>query len=233
MNTLQWQDKWRRNDIAFHQQQVNQLLQQFLPTLDLAKGDQVLVPLCGKSVDMDWIIQQGLSVMGVEVSDIAVAAYFAALALRPKRQVQGNFVRWQDQHRQILCGDIFDLRLTDLRKIKLVYDCAALTALPPALRVQYVAHLRRTLPVSCKILLMTVESADENSGENTAVLPGASPWASAQCIDSEVSRLYEKDYTIELLHGASCVRIDPEYPSEGACRLDEKVYLINKLPPNI
>jgi thiopurine S-methyltransferase len=217
-----WQDKWRRNDIAFHQPQVNPLLQQYLPSLKLRPGDQVLVPLCGKSVDMDWFIQQGLSVIGVEVSAVAIADYFAALAIIPKQQAQGNFMRWHFEQRQILCGDIFDLRLKDLNKIKLVYDCAALTALPPQLRILYVAHLRRTLPASNQILLMTVESS-ETSLSPLDTLP------SAQRIDSEVSALYQKEYQIELLHGASCIRIDPEYPSIGPCALDEKVYLLNKL----
>ncbi|HMW47250.1 MAG TPA: thiopurine S-methyltransferase [Cellvibrionaceae bacterium] len=217
-----WQDKWRRNDIAFHQPQVNPLLQQYLPSLKLCPGDQVLVPLCGKSVDMDWFIQQGLSVIGVEVSAVAIAAYFATLAITPKQQVQGNFIRWQFEQRQILCGDIFDLRLRDLNKIKLVYDCAALTALPPQLRILYVAHLRRTLPSSSPILLMTVESSETN-------LTALDALPSAQRIDSEVSALYQKEYQIKLLHGASCVRIDPEHPSIGPCALDEKVYLLNKL----
>lgn len=217
-----WQEKWRRNDIAFHQPQVNPLLQHYLPGLNLQPGDQVLVPLCGKSVDMDWLIQQGLSVIGVELSAIAIAAYFAALKITPKQQAQGNFMRWHSKQRDILCGDIFDLRLKDLHKIKLVYDCAALTALPPPLRILYVAHLRRTLPKASPILLMTVESSEPN---NTALdmLP------SAQRIDTEVSALYQKDYQIELLHGNSCIRIDPEYPNIGPCALDEKVYLLKTL----
>lgn len=63
-----WLQCWRDRQTAFHQKAVNQLLARFWPSLDLAKGSRVFVPLCGKSLDMIWLAQQGHEVIGVELS---------------------------------------------------------------------------------------------------------------------------------------------------------------------
>jgi thiopurine S-methyltransferase len=61
-------------------------------------------------------------------------------------------------------------------------------------------------------LEILVQSADEI----TTVLP--------LTIDSEVASLYASRYSIELLHGNQCMKVDPEYPHEPARMLEEKVY---------
>ena len=48
MSNQQWKAKWKRDDIAFHQSEINPLLPQFWPTLGLTVGDTVLVPLWAK-----------------------------------------------------------------------------------------------------------------------------------------------------------------------------------------
>lgn len=217
MSNQLWQDKWQNNEIAFHQNTINPLLQQFLPQLQLNAGDRVLVPLCGKSLDMDWFKQRRLRVLGIELSTIAIEAYFDALSVKPQRQIHGNFIRWWYKQTEIWCGDIFDLNLVDLQKIKLLYDCAALTALPTEIRLPYVQHFSRILPNSSQIMLMTTESPDTRVDN------------SALTIDSEVNSLYQTDYRIQLLYGQDCLKIDPAYPFEPACELEEKVYLMDNL----
>ena len=36
----------------------------------------VFVPLCGKSLDMVWLLEQGFSVTGCEISELAVQQFF-------------------------------------------------------------------------------------------------------------------------------------------------------------
>lgn len=209
-----WKQMWLRNDIAFHQLQTNPLLQQFLPQLNTVAGDVVLVPLCGKSLDMLWLAQTGLRVIGIEISPVAVRDYFAARCVTPQQQMQGRFVRWWHQNTEIWCGDIFDLTQKDLHAVVLLYDRAALTALPAKLRNSYVQHFLAVLPRACDILLLTTESPDALVAQSELT------------IDQEVRTLYQADYHIQLLHGQSCSKIDPEFPLAGLCDLEEKVYLI-------
>jgi thiopurine S-methyltransferase len=210
-----WKKKWQRNDIAFHQNGINPLLREYLPQLNLSAGDFILVPLCGKSLDMDWLTHYGLRVIGIELSSVAIQAYFDARQVKPQQKVHGRFTRWWHQQTEIWCGDIFDLSLRDMHRVKSIYDCAALTALPATLRINYVQHFLHILPRDSQILLMTTETPDINVIN------------SVHTIDSEVSALYQADYRIQLLHGKNCFKIDPEYPQEPECNLEEKVYLMN------
>ena len=193
------------------------MLEHYLPQLKLSAGDQVLVPLCGKSLDMGWIIKRRLRVLGIELSAIAIEAFFDTQKVIPTRQAHRNFIRWQHKDCEIWCGDIFDLRLKDMRTIKLIYDCMALTAMPAKTREQYVAHFTRILPKTSPILLLTTETPDEQVANSVST------------IDSEVHSLYQKDYQIALLHGKNCFKIDPEYPEDSPRHLEEKVYLMHRL----
>jgi len=214
MRNQQWKSKWKRDDIAFHQTEINPLLSLFWPTLALVNGDTVLVPLCGKSLDMNWFLAAGYKVIGIELSNIAIQAFFAGRGVTPSRKRHGRFVRWSQGDVEIWCGDLFDLNRDDLKEINALYDCAALTALPAATRADYVRHLGTLLPDATPILLMTTESAEEIADIKMPLYE----------IDGEVASLYQSLYRVELLHGQQCMKIDPEYPHEPATMLEEKVY---------
>jgi thiopurine S-methyltransferase len=138
-----WLQFWRDRRTDFHQKTVNQLLTRFWPRLDPVCGSRVFVPLCGKSLDMIWLAKQGYDVIGVELSPIAVRAFFRENRLQPVRTQMGKFALWKHGKISILCGDFFSLTKSDLGSIDMVYDRAALTALPEDIRRLYVAHDRR------------------------------------------------------------------------------------------
>ena len=55
-----WHDKWERMEIGFHLNEVNKILLKYWPTLNVVPGSTVLVPLCGKTLDLVWLRSQGL-----------------------------------------------------------------------------------------------------------------------------------------------------------------------------
>ena len=71
-----WLERWERKETGFHQNEVNPYLRQHWQELHLARDSVVFVPLCGKSRDMLWLRKQGHRVLGVELSAIAVQAFF-------------------------------------------------------------------------------------------------------------------------------------------------------------
>ena len=71
-----WLQRWQNSEIGFHRDEVNPNLLEYIDALGLKTGDSVLVPLCGKSKDMVWLAQRGVNVVGVELSEIAIAAFF-------------------------------------------------------------------------------------------------------------------------------------------------------------
>lgn len=146
-----WHARWSSNQIGFHEGQPNRHLVQFWP--GLAAGRRVLVPLCGKSSDLAWLAAQGHQVVGVELSPVACAAFFAERGITPEQRVLGPYTSWEGEGIQLLQGDIFDLTDADFDA---VWDRAAMIALPPAIRARYAPHVQARLREGGVGLLVTM-----------------------------------------------------------------------------
>jgi thiopurine S-methyltransferase len=156
-----WNQRWASNQIGFHEGRVNVYLARHYAELGLAPGETVFVPLCGKSVDLRWLAERGVHVLGIELSPIAVASFFAEQGLTPRTRKDGAFTVWESGPIRLLCGDYFALTPAYLAGVHAVYDRAALIALPPKRRTDYVAHLDRLLPGARRTLLVTLEYPQE------------------------------------------------------------------------
>ncbi len=210
-----WQQSWRDREIAFHQNVVNPHLVKFWQNLRLTAADRVFVPLCGKSLDLRWLADQGHTVVGVELSPLAVRAFFKENKMQPARQKLGKFTRWEHGRISILCGDFFQLSAADLGEIAAVFDRASLTALPDEIRGAYIAHLKKILPASCKMLLLTTEEPDEGETQSQ-------PFA----IADEIVSLYTSAFDIQLSHVESFFEPDPDPEISLPVRVEQKVYML-------
>ncbi|WP_246614962.1 hypothetical protein [Agarivorans litoreus] len=79
-----WHQKWEKDEIGFHEGEVNRFLYDYFNVLKLAAGARVFVPLCGKTRDIAWLLDKGMKVVGVELSEHAIKQLFAELNLEPK-----------------------------------------------------------------------------------------------------------------------------------------------------
>ncbi|MGI9426721.1 MAG: thiopurine S-methyltransferase, partial [Hyphomicrobiaceae bacterium] len=152
-----WHERWSTGQIAFHQTQVNELLTSIWPRLGLANGDLVLVPLCGKSLDMLWLRAQGLDVVGVELSEEAVTAFFDENKIPHDISDRDGFKVFSADCLTIMCGDFFALPVAVLQTARGVYDRGAVIALPPEMRQRYTAKLKSDLHASARVLIVCVE----------------------------------------------------------------------------
>jgi len=212
-----WQERWARNQIGFHLPEVNPYLQRHWPQLAVAEGSKVLVPLCGKSLDLMWLASQGLRVMGVELSEQAVEAFFNEQNLVPRITRQGAFTVYQADLIEVWCGDFFALDAEALVGCAALYDRAALIALPPLMRAQYAEHLSRLLPAGCQGLLITLDyDQTQKAGPPFAVT------------DDEVKVLFGPGWTLETLQEQDVLGESWKFVQEGVTRLDERVYRLTK-----
>ncbi len=186
-----WHERWSEKEIGFHQAEINRYLRDYWGRLNVAQGETVLVPLCGKSQDMVWLAQQGYSVIGVELSEIAAQEFFEELGIDADVEQRGAFKCYSAHDIEIWVGDFFALKTADLEAVVAVYDRASLVALPPEMRRRYVALLERILPAGIKTLLVTFEyesGAAEGppfSIPQTAVTELFSPHANIELLDSQ------------------------------------------------
>lgn len=185
MDTQFWHARWQHNELGFQLEQPHPLLRHCLPML-LRGQQQVLVPLCGKSPDLVYLAEH-LAVVGAELSDIACEAFFAEQQLSCRRQRLSEFVCYHSEHIKLWQGDFFQLSAAQVAGCQLVYDRAALIALPAQMRQRYIAKLKALLPSGTELLLISVEyPRHEKAGP---------PF----CVDyAEVHRLFAGD-SIELL----------------------------------
>jgi thiopurine S-methyltransferase len=208
-----WHQRWAANQIGFHQQQANPYLQRFWPGMTVGQGACVLVPLCGKSLDMLWLAEQGHRVLGVELSEKAVQEFFSEQQWVPEIGQRGAFKVYHYKGIELWCGDFFALRAEDVAECTALYDRAALIALPPAMREQYVKHLDAVLPAQCRGLLITLEY-------DQAKIDGP-PFSVS---DEEVLRLLAPIWQLEELQACDVLEQSPRFLAAGLERLDERVY---------
>ncbi|MBN2865130.1 MAG: thiopurine S-methyltransferase [Thiotrichales bacterium] len=152
-----WHKMWASGVVGFHQSEINEFLRTHWQTLDLKGDEAVLVPLCGKSLDMLWLHQQGHEVLGVELSQQALDEFLVENHIQAQPVKHDHFCGYELAAMTLLCGDFFKLSAEDCADIKAVYDRAAIVALPPEMRQQYVQHLQTILPKGCKLLMVTME----------------------------------------------------------------------------
>lgn len=209
-----WHTRWQNHQIGFHQQRINPHLQRFWQQLELQPHARVFVPLCGKSLDMVWLAEQGHSVLGVELSEVAVHSFFHEQDLTASIRQAGAFQIWEAGLITLLCGDFFALDREMLAEVTGVYDRAALIALPPAMRHTYAAYLIALLPAAPQ-LLVTLEYCQ-------ATMQGP-PFA---VDEDEVYALYHTHYHIERLDEYDVLAQSPRFRERGLSYLNEKIYYL-------
>jgi len=212
-----WRERWRSNQIGFHQAQYNAWLVKYWARLDVPETSSVFVPMCGKSLDMRWLVNRGHTVRGIELVDLAIEAYFEEAGEPYEREVSGKLEKYGGPNSTILCGDFFDLTAADLTGTRAVFDRGALVALPANMRRRYVDHLLRVIPDQTRILLVTLEY-DQHlvAGPPFSVLP------------EEVTTHYEERCSIELLESMPTDQLPPKFAAQGVQRAVEAVYQIVK-----
>ena len=185
MTTEDWLGRWREGRIGFHLTQVNPLLVEHAALF--GEATRVLVPLCGKSADLEWLVTRGYEVVGVELVELAAQAFFAERGLAPARREDGDFVVYEHGNLAIWVGDFFATTVAQLGLFDAAYDRAAMIALPAAQRSRYAPHLLSLLAPKARLLLVTLHF-DAPGGPPFSVPPaevsGAFPSADVRLLAS-------------------------------------------------
>lgn len=212
-----WHARWQTEQIGFHQNDINPYLVRYWPSLQLDPEGRVFVPLCGKTLDMIWLLDQGHSIVANEISQLAVEAFFAENGLTPVTRQEAGFTRWSCDRIEILCGDFFDLLPADIGRIDALYDRAALIALTPEQRARYADRITQLLEPQTPGLLVTLDYEQEKM---------AGPPFSVSA--DEVSRLYQEGFSIEQLAHTDILEEQPRFREKGLNAMREAVYLLRR-----
>ena len=209
MEKVFWQDKWDKNELGFHRGSVNPLLEQNIQHLALNSSARIFIPLCGKTLDISWLLSKGYAVVGAEMVEIAVMQLFNELGVTPQITHLGKLKRYSAEKLDIFVGDIFDLSKQEIGKVDAIYDRAALVALPVELRKQYSAHLIHITQHAPQLLISFVYEQAMMSGPPFSV------------DDEEVHSHYAGFYTLKQTNSAKVTE-----PVKGHDQILENVWIL-------
>jgi thiopurine S-methyltransferase len=212
MENHHWLSRWKNGNIAFHLSTVNPLLEKHWSTLKIPANSNILVPLCGKSLDLLWLANQGHQVIGVELSKLACEAFFKENKIPYDIEKTDNFTCFYNAQIKLYCGDFFELTSALLPPFAAVYDRAALIALPEELRQRYVHHVMHLMDPGCQMLLIVYESENNVQGP-----PYPIPF-------NEIKKLYEKRFHIHVLAHLQKIKLPEHLYVKGYRQVNEVVY---------
>ena len=211
MDASFWHNRWQTNQTGWHERAVNPLLTAHFPSLNVPPGGRVFVPLCGKSLDLGWLLSRGYAVAGAELSELAVTQLFAELGLEPAISEVGTLRRFRGEKIEIFVGNIFDLTREILGPVDAVYDRAALVALPETIRPRYTAHLKAITGTAPQLVIGYQYDQSVVDGPPFSVSP------------EELRRHYGDAYTLTPL-----ARVDVPGGLKGKCPATEHVWRLTK-----
>ncbi|MDZ7644547.1 MAG: thiopurine S-methyltransferase [Woeseiaceae bacterium] len=203
-----WLDRWQEGRIGWHEPGGNASLRAYWPALDA--GARVLVPLCGKSHDLYWLAKQGARVTGVELSPLAVRAFFEEHGLAYRETVENglHWCRSDNPAVEICCADYFDVVIPPCDAL---YDRGALVAMPAALRRRYVEHTQQLLKPEALRLVITLEYDQSRAAGPPYSVPADEVlgyWPDLECIS---------------VHN-DLDNAPPKFREAGLTRFDERVW---------
>lgn len=212
-----WHEKWHQQQIGFHQQDINPFLVKYWQQLRLPANTKVFVPLCGKSLDMCFLAEQGHQVIGCELNELAVQQFFSDNQLEMSQTTVGEHQHYQTEQISLYQGDIFTLPKVITQEVTAFYDRAALIAWPESMRAQYAKQLASLLPSGCVGLLVTLDYPQEALiGPPFAVSP---TWVEQHLSD---------DFDIEVLASQDVLADNPRFIKKAVPWLNEAAYLLKR-----
>jgi len=209
MDASFWHDRWAQNQIAFHQSDVNPLLVRHFPKLSLEQGSRIFVPLCGKTLDIAWLLSKGYQVSGAELSELAIRQLFEQLGVTPQISMHGTMQKFSGSRIDIFVGDIFHLTAEILGPVDSIYDRAALVALPAHMRNRYTHHLMALTDRASQLLITFDYDQSLQAGPPFSV------------VRDEIDAHYGKNYEIKL---AESVLVPGGL--KGKCEAMEQVWVL-------
>ncbi|SRR5579883_412155 len=217
MDADYWLQRWQESRTGWHRDAVMPLLQKHWPALDVPPATRVLVPLCGKTLDMPWLASQGLRVRGVELAQLAVEQFFNEQHLQPQPQSVPHGTIYQTSQIEIINADIFTIDKALIADCGAVYDRAALIAFPPQMRECYAREVYDQLPAGCRGLLITLEYPQhEMQGPPFSVE------------EREAHRLFGEQWDIDLLEHRDILADQPTFSGQGVTALHTSVYALRR-----
>ncbi|NGP88661.1 thiopurine S-methyltransferase [Fodinibius halophilus] len=219
MELSYWQSRWKKDNTGWHMETVYPPLPKLWSHLSIDKNSRVLVPLCGKSRDMGWFLEQGHAVTGIETSTKAINELKEKYSGEFTKEQSHGFTIYTTDRLRLWQGDFLKLPSQQIESPAIIYDKAAIVALPPAMRKEYAQKVLELCNPETQILLQTFEyEQGEMNGPPFSVK------------EKEIRKLFGNSFSLNLLHEQPKFKELKKFQQRGlSSYLTEKIFLLT--PP--
>ncbi|XP_041356889.1 probable thiopurine S-methyltransferase [Gigantopelta aegis] len=158
MSVDDWKKRWDKEQTEFHLPKVHPMLEKHLGALVQGRSKlRFFIPLCGKSVDMRWLLEQGHGVVGCEGVDKGCQEFLQENKMKytasPMKSCEGTVYRSQCSPLTLYRCDVFDLRREDVGQFDCIWDRGSFVAIPVSKRKRYADIIVSLMKPDCRYLL--------------------------------------------------------------------------------
>jgi thiopurine S-methyltransferase len=212
-----WIARWSEGRTGFHRASVQPWLVEHVAKLAPKGDERVLVPLCGKSVDLAWLESRGHRVLGVDVAEQALREFLVAQRRTATERASAPFTVFATGSLELWCGDFFALDPARHGTFPAIFDRAALIAFPEDRRAEYARKIVSLLAPGGRLLLVAMEYDQQK-------------WAGPpfSVTRAEIARRYGDACTLEPLAEKSLLDEEPVWRERGVDRLVETLTLLRR-----
>lgn len=209
-----WKERWETENIGFNLSVPHQSLVRYVHHL---KGHRkIFVPLCGKSIDMIFLREQGFEIVGVEFSEIAINDFIAENKLTMSKRSHGSLNIYEGDGFKIYQGDLFSLQESDLAGITCCYDRASMVAFDESERKRYFEFIN-TKASQIEIILAPLF-------DYGAIFDAGPPFS---VTTQELEELYGKSFKLSVLESTD-LPVRENLQKKGALYSKEVTWLLTK-----
>jgi len=209
-----WVDRWVEGRIGFHRDEVHPDLISYAERWLGDAPRRVFVPLCGKTLDLKWLVELGHEVVAVELVEQAVVALHEEQGIDAEVTRNGSFAVYRSQGMTVFAGDFFSLTAELVGAIDRIWDRAALVAMSPPRRPEYVRHLRALAGAGWHLLQSSFEY-DQSKTQGP-------PWS----VPATEVREHFGDLDVEVLQSRDVIEHQQRFRDQGHDYWIGSTYLI-------
>ena len=209
----QWHSRWQKNEIGFHVSDVQPWLISHWPLfIGQNSSGCVFVPLCGKTLDIEYFLIKGQKVIACELSEVAVQQLFEQLGMTPDIKKWAGGLVYSGTHITVYVGDVLAMGEQELLGVDYIYDRAALIALPKETRCLYMAQLKALCPKAKQFIITLDYDQSVTQGPPFAVS------------EQEIHEHYAGSFNVKRILHEDIIEDEPRFKKRGLLSLHESLY---------
>nr|AAW25275.1 SJCHGC01817 protein [Schistosoma japonicum] len=194
-----WLRRWDTNQTGWHINFVHRSLIAFWNELcpSDTPANRLFIPLCGKSVDMEWLYQnKSCQIIGCDIAENPLRQFVndhKSLNMKERLVYFKNgenvlMFHTDDNRLRLYCCSLFSMDSAPEEPFNLIWDRGSFVAIHPSLRSNYVTLITNITTKDVRWLQETLNYP-----------PGVHNTAPCSSTDEEMKLLYNKDYNMKLL----------------------------------